>query len=143
MAEALLRHALEGESEVPPFVVDSAGIAAREGEEPSENSVFAMNKVGIDISQHRSSSLTPERIERADAIFCMTSSHLRMIEMIHPARAGALRLFRDFVEDGDSEVPDPFGGPVDEYIQCRDSLVEAIPGLVRFLFQEIFQRSKN
>lgn len=138
MAEALLSHALKAEPEAPPFIVDSAGIAATDGESPSDNSVFAMKKVGLDISGHRSSQLTPERISGTDAIFCMTSGHVRMIETIHPMRPGILRLFREFAGDGSPEVPDPYGGPVEEYLQCRDSLVEAIPGLIRFLFQEVF-----
>lgn len=143
MAAALLAHALEAEAEAPSFEVDSAGIAARSGDPVSENSVYAMKKVGIDISGHRSSQLTPERVGKADAILCMTSSHIHMIETIYPAPKGALRLFREFAQDGQSEVPDPFGGSIDEYIQCRDSLVEAVPGLIRFLFQEIFPRDKG
>ncbi len=141
MAAALLGHALEGEARAPAVEVDSAGIAARTGDPVSENSVYAMKKVGIDISGHRSSQLTPERVSAANAILCMTSSHIHMIETIYPAQHTVLKLFREFAADGNPEVPDPFGGSVDEYLQCRDSLVEAVPGLIRFLFQEVFPRN--
>lgn len=142
MAEGLLRHALQGEDSPPAFIVESAGVAAREGEGPSENSVIAMKKVGIDISDHKSRMLTPDRVARSHVIFCMTSDHQRMIETLHPQTSGQLRLFCEFSDGNNPEVPDPYGGFIDEYIECRDSLVEAIPGLLRFLYQEVFPSPK-
>jgi len=142
MAAGLLRHALEGEENPPPVVVESAGVAAHEGEEASENSVIAMKKVGIDLSGHRSRILTPERLSRSDAIFCMTDGHKRMIETLFPNRTGHLRLFREFADSGNSQVPDPYGGSIDEYVACRDSLLDAIPGLLRFLYQEVFPKPR-
>ncbi len=140
MAAALLRHALNAETHAPPFRVESAGLAAHEGDPVSDNSVHALQKTGIDISSHRSRILTPERVAASTVIFGMTSGHLRMIETLFPAPLPMLRLFREFAPDGSPEVPDPFGASIDEYVQCRDSLVEAVPGVVRFLFQEVFPR---
>ncbi len=142
MAAGLLRHALEGEENPPPFQVESAGMAAQDGERASENSVLAMKWVGIDIGDHRSRMLTPERISRSAAIFCMTTNHKRMIEAVFPQKPPHLRLFREFADSGNSEVPDPYGGSIDEYVQCRDSLLDAIPGLLRFLYQEVFPSKK-
>ncbi|MGE9291773.1 MAG: low molecular weight protein arginine phosphatase [Puniceicoccales bacterium] len=143
MAAGLLRHALNGEVNPPPFVVDSAGVAARDGDPASRNSVVAMKKVGIDLKDHQSRMLTPERLARSTVIFCMTSDHKRMIETLFPRKVPFLCLFRDFAESGSSEVPDPFGGSLDEYIQCRDSLLDAIPGILRFLYQEVFPSSRS
>src|SRR6476469_5492177 len=59
MAAALLQHALAAQPEpMRSLKVVSAGVAARPGEQVSENSVLALKKVGIDISEHRSQSLT-------------------------------------------------------------------------------------
>lgn len=138
MAAGLLRHALDGEDNKPPFRVDSAGIASQPGTKASENSIIAMKKVGIDLSKHKSSQLTPEQITQSAAVFCMTSAHLRMIEALFPTHNGQLRLFREYASSGSKEVPDPFGGDLDEYVKCRDSLLDAIPGMLRFLYQEVF-----
>jgi len=138
MAAGLLRHALEGEPNPPSFRVQSAGLAARDGEAVSENSRIAMERVGIDISDHRSQLLSPEILSESAAVFGMTSDHLRMIETLFPTANGHLRLFREFAASGSSEVPDPFGCSIDDYVQCRDSLLDAIPGLLRFLYQEVF-----
>src|SRR6187401_810428 len=80
MAAALLQHALLAQPE--PFrsiKVISAGVAARVGEQVSENSVLALRKVGLDVSQHRSQPLTQEMIDGALAVLCMTESHRAMI----------------------------------------------------------------
>jgi len=138
MAAGLLRHALEGEPNPPPFLVESAGVSAYDGDPVSENSVIAMKKVGIDISGSISWALTPERLARSSAVFCMTSDHLRMIETLFPNQTKHLRLFREFAPSGSPEVPDPYGGSLDEYVKCRDDLLDAIPGILRFLFQEVF-----
>lgn len=138
MAEGLLRHALEGEVSPPPFLVQSAGVAAHDGDSASANSVTAMKKVGIDISNHRSQLLTAEQVDRSDLILCMTSSHRRTIETLLPKSTSQIRLFREFADSGSDEVPDPYGGSLDEYVHCRDSLLDAIPGLLRFLYQEVF-----
>jgi len=139
MGHGLLTHALASESKQPEgYEIISAGLSAMNGEPPSENSVLAMKKVGIDITKHRSQMLTPELVGRSAAIFCMTQQHRQLIETLYPNAPEHLRLFREFATDGTVEVPDPFGGSYDEYVQCRDSLVEAIPGLVRYLYQQIF-----
>src|SRR4051795_11030781 len=63
MAAALLQHALAAEPEpLRSLRVVSAGVAARPGEPVSENSVYALKKVGIDLSQHRSQALTQQML---------------------------------------------------------------------------------
>tara|TARA_R100000027_G_scaffold67572_1_gene66930 strand:- start:3632 stop:3832 length:201 start_codon:yes stop_codon:yes gene_type:complete len=66
-----------------------------------------------------------------------------MIETLFAKDPSHLRLFRDFADSGSSEVPDPYGGSLDEYVQCRDSLLDAIPGLLRFLYHEVFPPTKK
>src|ERR1043166_6541974 len=55
MAAALLQHAFAAQPEPwRSLQLISAGVAARPGEAVSENSVLALKKVGLDISNHRS-----------------------------------------------------------------------------------------
>jgi len=38
---------------------------------------------------------------------------------------------RQFIGDGiDDQIPDPFGGSLQQYEACRDSMVESIPSLI-------------
>ena len=134
MAAGLLRHALAAQPEpLRSLRVVSAGVSARPGEVVSENSVVALKKVGIDISQHTSRPLTQEMLDRAVIVLCMTESHRAMIQLQADPAPQHVHLFREFLSDGDREIPDPYGGPLKIYELCRDEMVEAIPPLIDFL----------
>lgn len=135
MAAGLLQHALQAEPEpLRSLSVLSAGVAARDGELVSANSVTALKKVGIDIAGYKSRYLTQELASKALAIFCMTESHRAMIRMQIDPPPQNVFLFREFMPKGnDLEIPDPFGGPLSVYEVSRDEMVEAIPSLLQFL----------
>ena len=137
MGEKLLRHALAAEPEpLRSLKVVSAGIAASRGQPPTDNSVAALKKVGLDLSGHTSQPLTQELLDRALAVFCMTESHRTAIELHFERVPKNLHLFREFLgRDGEAEIPDPYGGSYRDYEACRDSMVEAIPSLVQHLRQ--------
>ena len=134
MAAGLLQHALAAQPEpLRSLKVVSAGVAARSGEAVSEKSVIALRKVGLDISKHSSQSVTQEMLDSALAVICMTESHRAMIELQAQPPPKHLHLFRDFMGNGEKEIPDPYGGPLKIYELCRDEMVEAIPSLLEYL----------
>ena len=81
MAEKLFEDALEKSKVRQKVRVFSAGLTAVEGDKASENSVIACSELGLDLSDHRSSSLTRATLQNASAIFCMTESHRALIHM--------------------------------------------------------------
>ena len=109
--------------------VSSRGISA--GEEPvSKNSVEAMSEIGIDISGLVSERLTMADIAKADKIYCMSPSHKTVLDMYtDPKKVMVL---------GDG-IPDPFGGDLEIYKKCRDSITDAIDKLIeKGEFSEIY-----
>lgn len=135
MAAALLQHALAAQPEpLRSLRVISAGVAARSGEVVSENSVLALKKVGIDISQHRSQPLTQQMLNDALTVLCMTESHRALIQVQAEPVPRHLYLFRQFLPNtADHEIGDPYGGPLRVYEAARDEMVESIPALVEHL----------
>jgi protein-tyrosine-phosphatase len=135
MAAALLQHALAAQPEpLRSIKVISAGVAARPGEPVSENSVLALKKVGIDISQHRAQPLTQQLLDEALAVICMTESHRALIQVQAEPVPKNVFLFRQFLpSDGEKEIGDPYGGPLRIYEAVRDEMVESIPALVAHL----------
>ena len=135
MAAALLQHALAAQPEPLRSVrVISAGVAARSGEPVSENSVLALKKVGIDISQHRAQPLTQQLLDEALAVICMTESHRALIQVQAEPVPKNVFLFRQFLPgEGEKEIGDPYGGPLRIYESVRDEMVESIPALVAHL----------
>jgi protein-tyrosine-phosphatase len=144
MAAGLLLHALAAQPEpLRSLKVVSAGVAARPGEPVSENSVIALRKVGIDISKHVSRMLTQEMLDGAMAVICMTESHRAMIQLQAEPAPRHLHLFRDFMDTGDKDIPDPFGSSLKVYELCRDEMVEAIPSLLEFLKTVVTPRTSG
>lgn len=135
MAAALLQHALAAQPEpLRSLRVISAGVAARNGEIVSENSVHALRKVGIDIANHRSRALTQGLLDDALAVLCMTESHRAMIQVQADPVPPHIFLFRQFMTgEVEKEIGDPFGGPLRLYEAARDEMVESIPSLVAHL----------
>lgn len=134
MAERLLQHALAAEPEpLRSIEVVSAGVAAFPGDAASENAVRALSKVGIDLQDHRSTRFSYQLLDRSSVVLAMTESHRDFIRHEFPEDETPVLLFREFMQDANPEVPDPCGGPLDYYIETRDSLAEAIPSLLSFL----------
>jgi protein-tyrosine phosphatase len=138
MAEKLLQHALAAEG--APFdqlIVESAGVAAGYGEPASRNSVAALKKVKIDLSQHKSQPITQALLDRAFLILGMTDSHLDILAHYHNDLPQRMHLFREFMEPNQGvQIPDPYGQNYDAYQECLDSMIEAIPSLVRYIKKE-------
>jgi len=139
MGEALLKHALKAE---PPPLRDlrvvSAGVAAREGDAVSPNSVTALRKVGLDIVNHRSQPLSPELLSEALAVFVMTESHRQIMAAMFTPRPDNIFLLREFMpREADKQIGDPYGGSLAEYEATRDEIVEAIPSVLKFLRERV------
>lgn len=135
MAEGLLKHALAGQDgALQSLKVISAGVSTRNGEPVSENAVITLKKAGIDISSHRSRSITQEMLDKAVVVFGMTESHRSIIQLKAAPVPKHLYLFREFLpKDSGIEICDPYGGPLKAYETSRDEMVEAIPSLMAFL----------
>lgn len=135
MGQGLLTHALSAQPDPLHKVrVISAGVAAYTGESISENSITALQKVGIDISHLRSQDLNQSLLDGALAVFVMTESHRSIIRLRAQPAPEHLYLFREFLPPpATKEIGDPYGGPLKLYESCRDEMVEAIPSLISFL----------
>ncbi len=133
MAEGLFRHALAAQDDpLKSLAVSSAGVSVYDRQPANPNAVKAMSKVGIDIANHRSQPITESMLESALAFFAMTETLLAMLSsQVDPPPENAF-LMRAFIEgDADTQIPDPFGMDLRHYEACRDSMVEAIPSLVK------------
>lgn len=126
LAEALARrHA--SERGWTRLAVGSAGIAAGAGAPASSGSVDAGEQIGLDLSDHASTPLTSELVEASDLILAMSPHHLaRIAELGGGERATLLSAFAEGREGEDAfdapGIPDPFGGPIEEYVRTRDRI---------------------
>lgn len=102
-----------------PFIsVSSAGLSFP-GDAASENSVKVMAEKGIDISSHRSITVTPFLLQSADRVFCMTASHKDYLISLFPE-------FADKISGFGFDIPDPYGKGEEEYRKCRNEIFRAV-----------------
>lgn len=97
--------------------VESRGLGA-DGSPVSKNSALAMAETGIDIEKHISRLLTAEDIAWADKIICLSPSHKAILESVM-GESSKLSVLGN-------GIPDPFGGDINAYRQCRDEIISAI-----------------
>lgn len=135
MAARLLAHALAAEEEpLKSLQSVSAGVAALDRYPASRHSITAMRKVGLDLNNHCSQQVSWELLASSVAVFCMTESHRAQLVYHFDPLPAPVYLLREFLPSSvSSEIPDPYGMNLPDYETCRDSIVEALPSVIRFL----------
>lgn len=135
MAMALLRSALaREEGPLARLKVASRGLAAYPGDPPSANAVRALRPLGLALEGHASQPLTQADLDRAAAVLVMGDSHLHALRARHPRLPDLVARFREGLpEEKGRDIPDPFGGDLAAYEDCRDSMVEALPSVLAML----------
>ncbi len=83
---------------------------------------------GCDLSQFIAKQVTATLVEQADYVFVMTRGHKQMLERALPQCSDKTFLLTAYAEGDPSapDIPDPFGGDTEEYVQCFALLEEAI-----------------
>lgn len=121
MAMALFNRMVK-DGKINEFVAESAGIAAT-GEKISQNAAKALSDAGIDLSGYVSRQLSPQMLSNASLVFVMTSTHLNIL------RQAGIKPDNIFVLG--NGIPDPFGGDLNEYKKCLESIKVSIEDLVK------------
>jgi protein-tyrosine phosphatase len=107
MAEVIARSLVNGQ---PDVTVGSAGVFASAGAPASAEAVQAMSARGLDLSNHRSRTLTREMLNEADAVYTMTEGHRQAVLAMAPELSGKVQRLLP-----DKDVEDPIGGPLQAY----------------------------
>ena len=128
MAEALAKHALAEIKNVAVEQLEAAGVRVRSagvmtggGSPASAQAVEAMGQAGIGLTGHTSSALTEDLIQDADAIYTMTDSHRQAVLAHSPSSAEKVQRL-----DPGQDIIDPFGAPVDVYVQTAEMIKQAL-----------------
>ena len=125
IAEAVARKVIveRGLSDVE---LQSAGTSAWDGAPASDGALLVGMERNLDLSQHRSQTLTRELVRDADLILAMGPHHLERIEAL--GGMGKAYLLTDFASRGASSRPvnDPIGGELEVYRATVDELEEEV-----------------
>jgi protein-tyrosine-phosphatase len=121
MAMGFLRERLRREGRQDDVRVRSVGTWTVEGNPVTEVARQVMAERGLDISDHRSHTLTVQDVEGADLILVMTQNHREAIAAEFPQLQGRTYLLSEMV--GRSyDIPDPYNAPPSAYRRTADEL---------------------
>ena len=108
---------------------DSAGLFAADGEGASNEAVEALKRYDIDLSQHKAKPVTETLISESDIILTMTEAHKTVLKSVAPDKVFTVTEYAG--EEGD--VPDPYGGDLEEYEDCFGELYVKIKEIFKKL----------
>ncbi len=116
----------------PALELDSCGTGGwHVGEAPYAPMQEAARARGYDLSALRARQVSADDFARFDLILYMDGQNLRDVEAMRPKGAEVpVRLFTDFVETGETAVPDPyytrdFDGALDLIERCARGLISS------------------
>ncbi|WP_341875811.1 low molecular weight protein arginine phosphatase [Defluviitalea saccharophila] len=127
MAEALAKRELKKAS--LNIEVVSRGISVFFTSGASEYAHQAMKDYDLTLDEHKSRQIEPKDIEDADLILTMTDNHKKYLHINFPEYKGKIFTLKEFVEES-GDVEDPYGGRIEEYRNCAESLQQLIQKLV-------------
>lgn len=137
MAEALLRH-LAAENPTLELSIKSAGTAAFDNQTASQNAILALREMGIDLTNHRSQTVTAALVDEADWVLTMTNAHKQQLLVLKPDASKKTYTLSEFTfQNITKNISDPFGGNLDTYIECRNEITEYIKKLLCILDSQI------
>ena len=129
MAEAAARKQIaDFPEQYGDITVTSAGVLCAGQTPASSNAILAATQNGCDMSAHTAKQVTEELLEQADFVFAMTRGHKQMLARMAPQYGDKLFLLNAFAEGSPdaSDVPDPYGGSLEEYLQCFAVLQKSV-----------------
>ena len=137
MAERLMRHVLE-RAGIDAVTVESAGVFAMTGMQPTSETLRVLREIGVDGSDHRARLLTPEMVQEADLIFVMESFHLDEVLRRMPNAKGKVQLLKAYglsstEVEPHPNIPDPIGKPMEVYEVCFAEIRGAVERIARSL----------
>ena len=101
---------------------ESFGVSAMTGLPVSENSVEVCKEIGVDISTLCSTDVVDVDLDKFDAFYCMSQSHMALLFQCYGVALDKMKLLG---------VSDPYGGNVEIYRMCRDEIYNSVEEIIK------------
>ena len=134
-AEGVFRHHAESAGLEDRLVIDSAGTHAYHAGEPADRRArAAAQRRGISLEGISARRVAAEDFERFDFILAMDEDNLARLRAESPEEHHhKVRLFLEFADVHETEVPDPYYGGAAGFERVLDLVEEASRGLLETL----------
>lgn len=119
----------------PHVHVSSAGFHPTTGRASPPHLQLCANSMGIDLSGHRSRSISREEVESADAILLMDSTNFADFRRRFPHHTEKVLFLGMFLSPA-QEIRDPYGASVEQTVRILNQIAQAIQNLGHWLVKE-------
>ncbi len=131
MAEFILKSKIKNAG-LKGVRVSSAGLNAFTGDKISKNSFVALKKMGLNAYGFKAKRLDVKTLLKYDIIICMTENHKLAI-----ASFPGVYSVNDLTGLGD--IPDPYGGDINEYVRASHKIEDAC----NIIFEKLLRLKEN
>jgi protein-tyrosine phosphatase len=105
---------------------DSAGLYAAAASPASSGARSAVRNYGCTLEGHRSQTLTPGLVAKAQAVYCMTASQKAEVVSLWPEHSAKVRTLNE-----KRDVRDPFGGDDAEYRSVAEQIYVSVVDIIK------------
>lgn len=110
----------------PGRTASSAGHFPDPGRRSPPEAVEVALDFGVDLRPHRSRVLTPELLERADAVFVCDHQNRAAVAALDPTAGERVHFLGALDPDGPPTIADPYGGGREQYEAAYARIAAAI-----------------
>ena len=120
-----------------PLAVRSAGTGLAEGRQPPEQAQLVAREFGVDLSLHRSQTVTGSLANWADLVVCMDLKNYAELRKAFPAIRGKLVVLKWLQASArEAEISDPWGKEERRYRTCFGEIRAALDEMLRVALAE-------
>ena len=132
MAAGYFRKLLD-DHKIRNIEVRAAGVMTIAGLLATPESNQIMTAVGVDLSRHRSSQMTPDLLKKVDLILGMTPFHVQMALRMSDEAKGKTFLFKEYTRSDlkNTQIADPMGCTLEVYKKCFQEIKAGCDLLVK------------
>lgn len=121
VAAGLLKQKVQELGEADGWRIESAGVAALDGQSATPESVRVAAEHGVDLSDHRSRLATRERVAPFSLVLVMEQRHKDALQQAFPDLADRVELLSQMIGEG-TDLADPVGTGIENYRAMADQI---------------------
>ena len=142
MAEAILKRLVAERPDADQWQVESAGTWANKGFPPAVLSQLVLQKMGMDISTHRSQPVSLELMQHFDLILTMENNHKEGLSIQFSECADRIFMISQMIGIMEN-IPDPIGGELVDYEDTAQKLEYMLTNGLDRIYQLALTRHKK
>lgn len=140
LAEAALKAMVKKTKYKKYIEITSSGTLDITSSPAHKYSIKVAQENDIDLSGHKSKTITPAIVKDSDLIFCMALNHYEFLRQHYPKKRRQIVLLKQWNRENKLFIPsiaDPIGNDLDFYCNTFKEIHQEIKRILPFLFTEL------